>query len=658
MDLLITEKSLRKFLDTPANIETIANALSESGPTVDRLHKLTDDNLLEIEVITNRIDCASVFGIAREANAILTQRKIDSKLKSDPYNEPIISSHQPYKINIKLENPEDVRQFLAICIDNVHVKSSDIESQNLLNSVKQRPINNLVDITNIYTLLYGIPSHIFDKDKLDMSQLSLRNARDNEKITLLDNTSLKLKSEDLIIEDGSGRIVDLCGVMGGQIAEVDNHTKNLLLIIPFCNPKKIRKTSLYHQKRTLASQIFEKSPDVSLSPHVFSLLVKQIIKSTGGHVSSQLTNIQNTNISKKTVELDHRWLEKFSGSVIKKDQVTKILHNLGFECIPKDNNSFSVEIPSFRFDDINTKEDLAEEIIRIFGYKNITEVFPPLKHPPVLTDDIFSLEKNIRQILSTLGYSEVINSSLISKNQIENCNLEIASHAYLKNYLSEDLKYLRTSLVPSALQNHTNNQGKGFTPIRFFEIANIYTQKNNQIVEVPHLIISSNENMLSLKSDFQKLFNFLHFAEIINFSTKEKLEKYLDPKQAISIVANKTLIGTIGQILPKIQDAFNIDKTVSIIEINLNLLSNLNPSVNYKPLSQYPDIIEDINIDSLKDLGDIYQAIRNSSSLVYKVKYIESYKNKHTFRIHFRSYNKNITQQDTAKIKSIIQQSF
>lgn len=650
MDILVLEKDLRYFLKTKADLGTITKALCESGPTVDRIKSINNQKILEIEVITNRIDCASVFGIAREANTILNQKGVDSKLENNPYTARKAASHQTQKINLRVENTKKVFQFLAVTIDSIKITQSSEEIKNTLISIGQRPINNLVDLTNLYTYLYGYPSHVFDKDKIDMSQITLRESNENEKIKLLDDSEIKLQKGDLIIEDGSKNIIDLCCVMGGKHAIVDQHTKNILLIIPTCDPKQVRKTSLAHQKRTLAAQIFEKKPDTTLAPFVFSLLVGDIINNTKAHLSSDYLVLNNLNQEPKEINLNLKWLEKFVGQPIDQNQSLTILENLGFRCHKPDINNLIVTIPTFRFDDINNQEDLAEEITRIYGYKNITPIFPVLSQPSEHQDMTFSIENKIRNTLSTLGYHEVINNSLLSEKQIISCGQEPENYLKLKNALSEDLQYMRTNLGISTIANHKSNQGT--LNLKFFEIGNIYQKINEKPLEIPHLCFSA-ENIALLKETLNILVGHLKLTDKINLKITNNYPSYIDKNNHIGLFTNEAQIGYIGQTNSLSTIKNSLEKPISIVEIDISKISSLKPEITYLEKSIYPDIIEDLNITSNKSLGEIYGQISNQE-MISKIIYLNSFQNKHTFRVHFSSNQKNLSHDEVDQIKKKI----
>lgn len=657
MDIILTEKSLRNFLKTSASTSEIIENLCNSGPTVDRFHQIGTDTLLEIEIITNRIDSASAFGVAREANAILNQNNINSELINNPYKKNVTDySKISTKLNFAFEKENLVKRFTAISIDNVVVKPSPQNTLDLLTLVNQRPINNLVDITNEATLLYGIPSHVFDKDKLSLQNLMLRTAKSGEKITTLDNTTQNLQATDIIIEDGSGRIVDLCGVMGGQIAEVDEHTKNIVVIVPIYEPLQIRKTSLFHQKRTLAAQIYEKGPDPELCLPILQNIIDLVLSRAGGQVSSKIFDYYPHHFETKKVSLNLNWLNTFSGINIPQIDIQNILTNLGFTEVEIVKDILTCDVPTFRHQDINTREDLAEEITRVYGYNKILPTLPPLIQPPVPTASIFDLENRLRKTLASQDYNEIYNNSLISSELISKSNLKTEDHLKLKNSLSTDFEYLRTSLVPSLLQNHRNNKGKVLEPLKIFEIANIYLSYDGSELpnEQPTLCMTSSQKLLEIKKDFEKLFLLQNFSDVTFLQPSTNPKSYFNKLNTADIFIGKMFLGQIGEITTSTSRQFGLDYNLSVIEINLNQLTQIKPNLKYLPISEYPSLLQDITITTTDPISKIIDILKSSDAKIQKVKYKSTFENKKTFEITIGSYTQNLTQQDADQIRTKI----
>lgn len=662
MDIKITNSSLRKFLETPADIDTLSENISLCGPTFDRIHKIDNDYIFEIEAITNRVDTASAQGVAREAATILTQFGIPAKMVNDPYQDKInLYEGLPKQFHFNITDNGLVVRFTAISLANVTIKESPLETQNLLTNCGERPINNAVDITNELTLLYGMPSHIFDLDKLAAQSLTIRESKESETITTLDDTQNKLRGGDIVIEDGNNRLVDLCGVMGGQIAEVDGHTKNILLIVPVYQPKKIRRTSLYLQKRTLASQIYEKQPDPELCLPVINKAIQLFEERAGAEASSVVFDYYPNQNQPKIIILDLDWLDRFIGVAIPKDQIITILSGLGFAGSPDGDRTISCIVPSFRYHDINIKEDLAEEIARIYGYFRLPSVIPLTSTPPESNNPLLSNELKAKKYLANIGYHEIYNNSLISLDLINKADLNPKEYLKLNNALSSDYEYLRTSLIPSILQNLRDNQGKTEDITKIFEISNVYLKQDSQDLpqEISTLCLLSTAKYVEAKGDLEAVFRHLNTSKISFSADDSSSSIFYDNHTAKIVSASGVVLGKIGMIKPQILRNFGITAPVIVTEVNFaSLINIISTGYSYQPISEYPAIIESLTIQTDKLIGDIIDSIYSIDSLIINVKYTESFKNKHTFKISFASNERNLEQKDVNEIKDRIIRSF
>jgi len=659
MDIVLTDSSLRKFLDTPANSDILSQNVSLCGPTFDRTKQVGDDYVYEIEAISNRIDTASAIGVAREAVAILTQFNIPAKLINDIYQEkPVFRTGLPRQFHFNIKKNQVLR-FSAISLENISIKPSPKDIAIFLANCGQRPLNNCVDITNELTILYGMPSHIFDLDKLAAQNLIIRDSVDGEWLTTLDNEKHKLVSGDLVIEDGSGRLVDLCGIMGGQVAEVDEHTKRILLIVPVYDPKKIRRTSLRLQKRTIAAQLYEKQPDPELCLPVLYKAIQLIKERAGGEIASPLFDYYPLNRPPKLIALDLEWLNAFVGVNLNQETVISILASLGFGGTI-DSGKIVCTVPSWRYYDINIKEDLAEEVARIYGYFKLPPILPCVNLPSEAVNPLLKAESFIKRYLSDIGYHEIYNNSLISLELLEKMGLNPADHLKLNNALSRDYEYLRMSLVPSALLNHKHNQGKIDEPLKTFEIANCYQKIEGRELprEISTLAMLSGEDYRKIKGEIEALLWKLRVKDI-SFKPSRTPPPFFNPAGTADIYSEKLLLGHIGSIKPGVLIKIDLLNNPMAIEINLaDMVLKINRKYESHPVPEYPPVLEEMTIDSRKSLGVIIETIQNTSELIKKVQYINSFKGKHSFGISFGNDNRNLEQSEINTLKDIIQNRF
>lgn len=493
MDIKLTHSLLSQFLDTKATPQQIAEKLSLCGPTVDRLSPLSPhDWLYEIEVITNRVDAASAYGIAREAAAILPEFGIDAKCINQP-EQTILPQNLPTNPPVKVTVDHHLApRFACIALNQVTVKPSPKSVVTALEACGERGLNNVIDISNELTLKYGQPVHVFDLDRIQGQAMIVRESRPGEKITTLDGQTHTLPGQDIVIKDGAGRLIDLCGIMGGELSSITPDSTNILLFVQTYEPKHIRRTSLSLQKRTLAAQLFEKQPDPEMVLPVLIEGVRLLQKRAGAVISSSLLDLYPKPIKPSSVSLSLDWLCQFAGIELELDHVISILNRLNINTSLQTDHTILCQVPSYRSNDLKIKQDLAEEIMRVYGYFRLPATIPQTDLPAIPTDDFLNFETQLKHLLVTLGATEVFTDSLVSQALI---GQDEPTAFKLANPLSEDHLYMRQRLLPSLIAVRDYNRGSYDKPYTLFEIANTYTKaKKTQLAdEIPHLAILWNQ---------------------------------------------------------------------------------------------------------------------------------------------------------------------
>lgn len=308
MDIKIIDSWLKDHLKTSAKPEKIAEYLSLCGPSFERLHKVGKDIAYDVEVTTNRVDMASHYGIAREASAILPQFKVAALLQ------PLKSSSKQPLVNKVdyLDATVDHKlcfRFSTVLIRNVKLKDSPKWLQDRLIAAGLRSINNIVDISNYLMLDIGQPVHTFDYDKILGAKMILRSSKKDENIKTLDGQEHELPGGDIVIEDGQGRLIDLCGIMGGELSAIDEETKNVLLFVQTYNPVNIRKTSMSLGKRSDAAALFEKGLDPEQVEITIRRGIDMFIELTGGKPEKEILDLYPNPYQPKTVSLELSFFE-------------------------------------------------------------------------------------------------------------------------------------------------------------------------------------------------------------------------------------------------------------------------------------------------------------------------------------------------------------
>lgn len=627
MDIKIADSLLREYLKTPATAEEIAQNLSLCGPTVDRLEKLNNDWLYHLEIITNRVDSASAFGIAREAVAIISQHQRKASLINDPYQKTTkdlgkLPNNAPAQVIIT--DPALCPRFTCIALKNVTIKPSLQTTQTLLEKHGERSLNNVIDISNELTLRYGQPVHIFDLDRITNQTLKVRLSQKGESITTLDERTHSLKGGDIVIEDGAGRLIDLCGIMGGDLSAVTEKTKNILLFVQSYSQKHIRRTSLYTQERTRAAQLFEKNPDPEMVLPVLIEGVQQLIARTGAKISSNILDIYPNPPLTPSIPLNLDWLQSFTGISIPKNQIQSILHHLGFST-QLQKNTLICTVPSWRAQDVRQPEDLAEEITRIYGYFRLPSVLPITDIPAKGTDSLLPLEMKTRKFLVGLGFTEIYNNALISKAQLKESGFSTSSVYKLANPLSEEFLYMRPSLIPSLHQNLNNNHAVTKS-LLLFELSNTYhrTAKQELACEIPTLCMAASG---------------LSFREF---------KGYID--------ALKTFLG-IKNPDETLKTSFKHYQNYWFYEANFEILANhAKTQQQFKPLSAYAPLIEDLTftIPPKTPIGPIIKTIQSCHKHINEIVVKDIYQQNYTFTITYQSYEKNLSSEEIAPVRKKI----
>src|SRR3989338_3980166 len=356
MNIKITHNWLREYLDTDATPLEIQKYLSLCGPSVESVEKTEDgDYVYEIEIKSNRIDSASVFGVALECQAILPMFGKRAKLILNPlekYRFLNVETRHASSLQVTIKNPSLCSRFSAVVLDNVKAIPSPDFIQKRLRAIGIKVINNVVDISNYLMVTFGQPTHVFDFDKIGKHTMIMRESKKGESIITLDGEKVELPGGDIVIEDGNGELIDLCGIMGGLNSSFTDKTKRVLLFVQTYNKQFIRRTSMLTGQRTIAATYFEKGLDEERVEATLSYgvgLLKSCAKVT---VASKITDIQSKKYTPRTISFTLSEINYKIGVEIEPKQIHHILTSLGFGVQEKD-SKYSVTVPSFRHYDVN-----------------------------------------------------------------------------------------------------------------------------------------------------------------------------------------------------------------------------------------------------------------------------------------------------------------
>lgn len=638
MNILIPHSWLSEYLKTNATPKNIADSLSLSGPSVEKVDKVGDDWVYDIEVTTNRVDMMSVYGIAREAYTILPQFGYKAQLKD--YSQKGITSNKILDLKI-INNPKLCKRVLTVKLENVNqAKSPDWLAQQLI-KVGQRPINNVIDITNYVMWEIGHPIHVFDYDRINSKKIIIREAKKGEVLITLDGMKYLLHGGEVVFDNGKGEIIDLPGIMGTSNTVVTPNTKNILLWIEAIDHVRIRKASIGLNIRSQAAILNEKQVDPELGLPAILRGVNLFKKITGARVASRLIDIYPNPYKEVKLITSHEFISNRLGIFLEKKKIASILKGLSFGASWK-GNRLEVGIPSLRLNDISLAEDIVEEIARIYGYHNLPSELMAGSLPTALPDSPFSFESKIKQIIKGWGGIEVYTSSLVSKDYIEGNALK------LKNPLGPDSEYLRTSLMPSLVGAANQNAGEK-SSFHLFEVANIYKPHR-----VPDGTLPEEQMTLAgivVNNNYREVKGLVEsFLSEINISANyiQEDSKHFVPSRRLVIKTNGRLLGTFGA----------LEKGNSIYyEFEIARLRAASKIVSkFIPIPKYPAQIEDLTLvlPERTKVGDVISTISSASKRVAKVELNDIYKDSYTFRVWYQDRSKTLTDKEVEGIRKDI----
>ncbi|MFW5703231.1 MAG: phenylalanine--tRNA ligase subunit beta [Patescibacteria group bacterium] len=657
MNIKITHSWLLDYLDTDATPYEIHKYLSLCGPSVETVEAVTDDYVYDIEITSNRIDMASVFGIAQEATAILPQFGKRAQLRTNPLDRYLFSemNAEPStqkKLKINVLEPDVCHRFTATVVDGVTIKQSPELIRRRLELCDINPINNIVDISNYIMLALGQPTHAYDFDRIGKHQMTMRTSKQGEHLITLDGKKFVLPGGDIVIEDGDGRLIDMCGIMGGENSAITPETTTVVWYVQNYDKRRIRRTSMSTGQRSVAATYFEKGLDSERVEQAFTYGIDLIYEHAGGSIASKIYDIYPRPYQTKSTQITFKTINDKIGVAINPDTVVHILSNLGFS-ITRSGDVLDINIPSYRADDVDIPEDIIEEVARVYGYHNIPTTMKPII-PIQQQKELHDVYQNISRIktyLSHIGLTEVMNYSMTSQAILEQIGIPLSAHYALANTISEDITYMRTHLFPSLVQNIANNQGK--RPIfRFFELTRIYSARKDHS-ELPderyHLSIATSTDFFDLKAIIEALFSELKIPEPAYIASN--YDYFLPGVQAdICIPAtngSRHTFGMIGQIKPAIQDTFGLSKPVFVCEFELETLVRSARSVTtYTPPNQYAEvhINRTISQTDIRSFADLKVQASTISSMLSDVQLVQIEAGTMVVRFSFSASDRNITE--------------
>ena len=602
-----------------------------------------EEVVLEVELTTNRSDCASIFGIAREVSAILGGNLKPPRIE---LKENGISVFDLAKVEIL--HPQACRRYTARIIRDLKVGSSPSWLVRKLETVGLRAINNVVDVTNYVLIELGHPLHAFDYDKLAEHKILVRFATPGEKLLTLDNEERRLTEKNLLIADAE-RPVALAGIIGGTETSVDQSTRNVLLESAYFAPQVVRGTARQLGIDTESSYRFERGVDVENVLIASNRACQLIQELAGGKVASGVIDVYPQPFSPVEIEFSPEETNHILGSNISPKEMSEILTRLRFNISQKEGEKHLwVRVPSYR-NDISHPIDLVEEIARLYGYDKIPSGMPKIEISDSVDDKVLMLEDFVKEVLTGLGLCEVVSRSLVSPEYYN--ELDVAIPTGLKgtveitNPLSREQSLLRTSLLPGLLSVLKWNLNHGVPDMKIFEIGRVFFPGKGMPEEkriLSGVLVGAQEERYW--EDSSKAIDFYYVKGIVDsllgglgIDPQRRGESGIEKSSHFLLeggISNKIMVdneplGDFGELANKVSRKMEFRDKVYIFELDFDKLCGLiEIKKKYKRMSRFPWVSRDIALVAPQGLtfGEICVKIKKvGGELVQDVKLFDVY---------------------------------
>ena len=585
-----------------------------------------DDYIFDISVTANRPDCQSIYGIAREVAAVLHKklRPVDLSHGSDTFS-------TSERVNVSVEAPDLCPRYIAHYVRELKIEKSPQWMRRRLALAGLRSINNVVDITNFVLLELGQPMHAFDLSRIAQNKICVRRAKDGEQITTLDEKEFALTSETLVIADGT-KPVALAGVMGGANSGISEETDEVLFESAKFERANIRRTSRRLGQKSDSSARFEKGVDAYTTGVAIDRALNLIERLGCGKIARDRYDIADKEIVPSVITTRVSAINALLGIEVPRAEMCDILSRLNFN-VKARGDTLTVTVPAYR-EDVDGFPDLAEEVIRMYGYDHIDGTF--LKCASVTNGGLSASqmrEESAKRALRGQGYSEIITYSFISPKDYELVRLhgEIEKAIRIRNPIGEDMSLMRTTLVPSMLDTVVRNIRRGNEAARLFELANVYLAQL-PLTELPHErktlslgVYGAGEDFFSAKGAFEALAAQMR----VRFSYVPAARPFLHPGKCAAVLLNGEEIGYLGELAPDIAEQLVIETSVFLGELNFEKLSACaNGDIKYNPLPKFPEIKRDLALVAPEEMtcAQVEQVISESCKYLTDVHLFDVYR--------------------------------
>lgn len=680
----ISYQWLNELTPTTLPARELAERLTMVGLTVDAVHQVDDDQVIEIDLTSNRPDCLSHLGVAREVATIESGRVVLPKISVA--SQDVQSSRQTSVVEIR--DADLCPRYAARGIRGVRVAPSPAWLVKRLNAIGQRPINNIADITNYVMHELGQPLHAFALATLREQRIVVRRAAANEMLKTLDGVERKLSEEMLVIADAA-RPVAVAGVMGGEETEISAQTRDVLIESAYFNPESVRRTSKSLNLRTEASARFERGVDYEGVMRALDRCVSLIVEMAGGTPDAQTIDVYPRKIGGREVGLRPARVGQLTGlKNVSTEEIKRILTALGFEPVNSgEATTLSFIVPTWRVD-VTREEDLVEEVARHIGYDKIESALPGSS----VAGEYNAGERRrraARLALVAQGYNEAINFSFISQEHdntfaplptLSETPQQQVEAVTLRNPIIEGLVRMRPTLLPGLLEALQRNINQGTRDVSLFEMGRVFAAAEPKPVERESLALLATGGLLQAgrsgtrgEVDFYEVKGALEASieamHLPALSYEAAQFRHLREGQSAVIKTDGEVIGSIGRISETISAAYKLRQPVYLAELDLGvLLAESDSPVRYQPLPRQPGVTRDVSLllDRRFTLAEITKTITGlNQEHLREVSFVDVYEGAHlpeeqrslTLRLEYRADERSLRDAEVDELQSAVLQA-
>jgi len=666
--MLISYNWLRELTNTRLTPLNLRDRLTMVGLAIDAVEEHDSDSVLDVEVPSNRPDCLSHVGVAREVTVIERGQMLLPASIVPPSDGPTAEL-----TSVEIVDEDLCPRYAARLVRGVKIGPSPGWLVKRLEVIGQRPINNVADITNYVLHEVGQPLHAFDFQKLAGRRIVVRRASVGEKLKTLDGVERELTSDMLVIADAE-RPVALAGIMGGEDSEISATTTDVLIESAYFNPDSVRKTARRLGMDTEASRRFERGADCDAVLSAQERCIELICQLAGGVATADAIDVNPSPVAEREVTLHPDRVEALTSLKVETSEMERILKGLGFELISATPPELKYKVPSWRVD-VELEEDLVEEVARHSGYENIASTLPPTSLAGEYQPSEMR-QRALRLALNSCGFDEAISLSFTQKQTefepIPALSQVEVTQPELQNPIIEDSSWMRSSLLPGLLDAVRHNLNHGIRDLRLFEVGRVFGASKlgdlpverlalaavitGGAVEEGRAIAERDLDFFDLKGALETAVDWMGLSSLVY---RRGAVKHLRVGQASEIsLDNGETVGAAGRLSDAVAALHKFRQPVFVAELDLGaVLSGPEKTVHYHPLARYPSVVRDISLllDRSVQLEEILRAVERQSVKdcrgarlvgIYEGAHVPPDKRSVTIRIEYRSDERTLKDEE------------